>query len=371
VTASASATQAAAAFNQALAAGLASLPAANPGKTLRVYPMDVYRLFNSIVGPPVATGYANVTASSQINVLANPDTYLFWDDLHPTTFGHHSLSVAGAGLIAPAVATTTVVTSSVLNANLASPVTFTATVSSASGAPTGTVTFFDGTTSIGTGTLASVGATSATATLTTSSLSSGTHTIMATYAGTAATAGAGAYAASASATIAEVVTAPAFSAALSPTSITVARGASGSSTVTVTPVGGYSGTVSFACGTVAADLTCLFSSASLTFNGNNTAQTSMVTVGTAGNFASLRRLEGTGQAPGLEVFPAVMLLPCFGLGGALLLRRRGVGLGRIGGVVLFGLVAGGVALGVSGCSSPDNRAASGVTTTLNLTVAVQ
>ena len=379
VTASASATQAAAAFNQALAAGLASLPAANPGKTLRVYPLDVYTLFNSVVGPPTAAGFSNVTSSSQINPLANPDTYLFWDDLHPTTFGHHAISLTGAGLIAPAVATTTVVTSSVLNANLASPVTFTATVSSAIGAPTGTVTFFDGTASLGMGTLASAGATSATATLMTSSLSSGTHTIMATYAGTTATAGAGAYAASASATIPEVVTAPAVGSALAPASITVARGSSGTAMVTVTPVGGFSGTVSLGCGTLAADLVCSFSSGSLTFSGNNVAQTSTVTVGTAGNFASLRVPE-PGRATGLQIFSAVLLLPCFGLGGVVLLRRRGVGLGR---VVLLVVMSAGAAFGVSGCTSPDNRAPSGTytvpvnvtatgsTTTLNLTVAVQ
>ena len=180
----AAATQAAAAFNQALAAGLASLPAANAGKTLRVYPMDVFTLFNTVVGPPMAAGYSNVTASSQINPLANPDTYLFWDDLHPTTFGHRSLMLTAAGLIAPAVATTTVVTSSGLAANLASPVTLTATVSSASGRRRdGDVLRWDDFDRDGDAGFGGVDE-FATATLTTSSLASGTHTIMATYAGT-------------------------------------------------------------------------------------------------------------------------------------------------------------------------------------------
>ena len=59
-------------------------------------------------------------------------------------------------------------------------VTFTARVSAASGNPTGTVTFKDGATTLGTGTLSTTsGAT--TATFTTSGLSFGTHTITAVY----------------------------------------------------------------------------------------------------------------------------------------------------------------------------------------------
>ena len=63
--------------------------------------------------------------------------------------------------------------------------TFTATVSAAppgSGTPSGTVTFYDGTTAIGTGMLG-VGGGPNTATLKTSSLSAGTHTITASYGG--------------------------------------------------------------------------------------------------------------------------------------------------------------------------------------------
>jgi hypothetical protein len=60
-------------------------------------------------------------------------------------------------------------------------VTFTATVSASSGTPTGTVTFFDGTTPIGTGVLDSTG----TATVDISSLAVGSHTIQTIYNGDA------------------------------------------------------------------------------------------------------------------------------------------------------------------------------------------
>lgn len=58
-------------------------------------------------------------------------------------------------------------------------VTFTAAVSATSGTPTGTVTFLDGASNLGTATLDSTG----TASLTTSSLAVGTHTIAASYSG--------------------------------------------------------------------------------------------------------------------------------------------------------------------------------------------
>jgi hypothetical protein len=70
--------------------------------------------------------------------------------------------------------------SSAAVALLKSTVTFTATVSSSSGTPTGSVTFFDGATSLGSGPLAE-GAT----TFTTSSLAAGVHSITSQYAGDA------------------------------------------------------------------------------------------------------------------------------------------------------------------------------------------
>ena len=56
--------------------------------------------------------------------------------------------------------------------------TFTATVTSRGGTPTGTVTFKDGSSTLGTGTVSS-----GKAKLTTSKLSVGTHTITAVYGG--------------------------------------------------------------------------------------------------------------------------------------------------------------------------------------------
>ena len=83
--------------------------------------------------------------------------------------------------------TMTVVTGAPNPSNLSQAVTFTATVTptSGTGTPTGTVTFLDGSTQLGTGTLGTGGM----ATFTTVSLTGGTHVITATYGGNAVFAG--------------------------------------------------------------------------------------------------------------------------------------------------------------------------------------
>jgi len=79
-------------------------------------------------------------------------------------------------------ATNTVVISSLNPSTVLSKVTFTATVTPASGiAPSGTVTFHDGRTTLGTSTLSSTGV----ATFTASGMTAGTHTIFAVYSGCA------------------------------------------------------------------------------------------------------------------------------------------------------------------------------------------
>jgi hypothetical protein len=76
-------------------------------------------------------------------------------------------------------ATATTVTSSLNPSTFGQAVTFMATVSSSGGVPTGTVTFFDGAATLGTGALS----TSGQATLATAALSGGTHPITAVYGG--------------------------------------------------------------------------------------------------------------------------------------------------------------------------------------------
>ena len=176
------------------------------------------------------------------------------------TLGTHSITAVFSGsasyltstsapltqTVGPAV-TSTGVTSSANPSSLGGSVTVTATVSSVAGTPTGTVSFTDGATALGTATLAS-----GQATITTSSLTIGTHPITAAYSGAAS------YQASTSAPFNQVV-----DRAASITTVTSApnpsvNGSAFTLTATVASTAGApTGTVNFAEGATALGSTTL------------------------------------------------------------------------------------------------------------------
>ena len=92
------ATEASALYNQVLSAGLSLLHEFNPRKHLAVAQLDVFSLFNQVIASPSSYSLLNVTASSQ-GIPVDPDTYLFWDNLHPTTHGHHILATTAAKIL--------------------------------------------------------------------------------------------------------------------------------------------------------------------------------------------------------------------------------------------------------------------------------
>lgn len=108
------------------------------------------------------------------------------------TAGAHSITVSYAGnssfkasvsaalteTVNAGAATTATVTSSLNPAAVGQAVTFTGTIASSGGTPTGAITFLDGTTQLGTGTLSS-----GKATFQTSALTAGAHSITVSYAG--------------------------------------------------------------------------------------------------------------------------------------------------------------------------------------------
>ena len=153
-----------------------------------------------------------------------------------------SLKVAGGP-----VASATTLTSSSATVGTGMSVTFTATVSGAGGVPTGTVTFYNGLASIGTGTLAN-----GVATLTTSFGSTGTAIITAIYGGDTNFTG------STSAPLTETIVTPGFTTTANPTSLTIPFQGSGTVSLTITPQGGFTGPVNFACGTLPAYFSCSF-----------------------------------------------------------------------------------------------------------------
>jgi phospholipase/lecithinase/hemolysin len=92
-TTSVPATAASVLFNQILNTGLDILRDLNFEKRLRFVRLDVFSLFNQIVACPQSYALTDITSSSQEMPAVDPDTYLFWDDLHPTTRGHNILAL--------------------------------------------------------------------------------------------------------------------------------------------------------------------------------------------------------------------------------------------------------------------------------------
>jgi hypothetical protein len=132
-------------------------------------------------------------------------------------------------------------------------VTFTAAVSGSSAAvppASGTITFFDGTSSLGSSSLVS-----GQASLSVSSLAVGSHSITAQYSGDAL------FTPAMSQPLTQTIQMPDFSLAVTPSSLSIAAGQSGSATVSVASVYGFNQSVQFACSGLPAGSTCTFSPA--------------------------------------------------------------------------------------------------------------
>jgi hypothetical protein len=154
---------------------------------------------------------------------------------------------------------------------LGATVTFIATVSSLAGTPTGSVSFFDGSTLLGMGTLAA-----GVATYSTNTLAAGSHNITATYAGTSG------FAASTSSVVVEVI--EDFGISASPSSQSVYTGEAASYTVTVTSASGFSLPVTLSCSQMPPDTTCVFTPATI---GSGSGVSTLVVQTTAPSQASI------------------------------------------------------------------------------------
>ena len=198
-----------------------------------------------------------------------------------------------------ALPTTTTLTSSNTAAGTGESVTLTAKVTQSSGAvPTGQVVFSYATTTLGTVTLDVNG----NATLQTSFPATGVYNITASYGGN------GSDAPSASNTLTETVVTPGITASVNPTSLSIQPGSSGQLVITITPVGGYTGTIDFSCGTLPAHVSCTFAPPTLTLNGAGPF-TDTLTVSTNATATAQLRIPGeNGRFDGLAL-AALLWLP--------------------------------------------------------------
>ena len=85
-------------FNTALAAGLATLPAATRAD---ISLLDLFSLQNDVFGAPLANGFTDVSSSCAFSVtcIANPAGFFYWDGIHPTSNGHAVIASAALGLV--------------------------------------------------------------------------------------------------------------------------------------------------------------------------------------------------------------------------------------------------------------------------------
>jgi Bacterial Ig-like domain (group 3)/FG-GAP-like repeat len=211
------------------------------------------------------------------------------------------------------IATSTTLSADVNPVLAGSSVTFTATVATvpaSSMVPTGSVTFNDGATALGTVTLDNTGH----ASLKTSSLSAGTHSLTAVYAPS------GGFAGSTSAALAESV--EDFSLSSNPTSATVTAGSTASYTLSVTPAGGFNQAVLLSCTGAPSLAMCTVSPASATLDGTN-AKTVTVQVTTTARSMLAPRFRFRPPATGrYRVQPLILWLLGFALVASLLTGMR-------------------------------------------------
>ena len=256
---------------------------------------------------------------------------------------------------APLTATTTELTASASTVNTGTSVTFTADVtpSSGTGTPTGTVSFMNGGTVLGTGTLGS-----GQAAYSTSSLAAGSYSVTAVYGGDTNFAG------STSAAVALTVqtVSPSFSVGDSPASATVSAGQSAQTTITITPANGFNQQVSLACSGLPTGGSCTFNPTTVTPSG--AAASTTLSIATPAQSAVLARPLRPGSRSNSRGGLALAMLA----GGALwFLRRKRRGASgswlSLGLICCLAIVAAAVGCGGGGSSSTSKTQTYTVTVT--------
>jgi hypothetical protein len=138
-------------------------------------------------------------------------------------------------------------------------------------------------------------------------------------------------------------TPPSFSLAGTLTSLALSAGASGIVNLTLTPVGGYTGTIKMGCTSTLANVGCTFSPSSYTADGSNTALTGTVAIA-ATNSAMLAR---PGYGASGTLLRAAWILPAAWLLVLWPRKRRG---GKCGRFLLLPVLTMFCVAGVTACS---------------------
>ncbi|HEV2578216.1 MAG TPA: FG-GAP-like repeat-containing protein [Acidobacteriaceae bacterium] len=249
------------------------------------------------------TTTANGSATYTINTLT-PNTY-------PVTasFAGTSNLLASTGSLTEVVSpapTTTTLTVSPNPAYATQTVNITAAVSAqgTSAQPTtGTVTFYDGATSLGTQSVSLV----STATPTISTLAVGTHPITAVFTPATDT-----FVTSTSPVVNEVILASGFTIALAPGSITMQRGASATAAIKLTSVGNFAGPLSLTYGTLPTNASASINPGSVTLSTGGTASSTLslnTLLKSSGSVSDIPTRPGSRALPAVFAAFALLFVP--------------------------------------------------------------
>lgn len=268
-----------------IASTLTVTPSANPSPALSPVTFSATLLGGSapLSGASVALSIDNTAVATITTNAQGVASY----SASGLSVGQHTVSAtfAGSGSYAGAQSaavteqvqanlTTTTLSASPNPVQQGQPLTVSVAVSATQGtaAPTGTVELLQGTTQLGTATLTpSNSGVLSTATISLSSLPAGSDSIQVNY-----TPADDNFMASSSSLSTVTVDVPDFSIAANPTSLSVESGQSDSSTITITSLGLFAGSVQISCGTSLPQyLSCSFTQGTLTLSANGAASSTL------------------------------------------------------------------------------------------------
>lgn len=254
----------------------------------------------------VTLGTANVATSGVATVSVTPTAGIYTvvaaysgtynATTNPT--GYSPSTSAGVALTVTKASSTTTLTSSASSVGTGMSFTLKAVVPSTA---TGTVTFLNGSATLGTATVSN-----GSASLTASIASVGSASLTAVYAGDSNFNG------STSSVLTVSVVAPGFTATATPSSLTIARGSTGTTTLTITPQGGLTGNLTLSCGTLPARATCTFNPVSVTLA--TAAVQDVLTIGTGSLTASVTTPQFFDRGPNAVLQAGMMAIPAALLG---------------------------------------------------------
>ncbi len=232
------------------------------------------------IGSGVVNAQGTATfQTSSLGVGSHSVTAVYGGD---STYAASTSSAVSVVLRGP---TTLALASSANNPTFGATVTFTATVTTTGSltVPTGTVTFKDGTTTLGQSAFLDSNVT----TFQTSALAVGPHTITAQYSGDGTFVGS----TSSSVTVTVAPIPPDYQISIPNGSANIPAGQTATFNISITPQGGFNGTINFACSGLPAASTCTFNPTTLTPSGSATSTTLSIAT-TARSIASAQPMSG-------------------------------------------------------------------------------